>query len=272
MSWWEWIVIAASGVAAGGINAVAGGGSLVSFPTLIALGVPPVSANITNTVALVPGYLGGALAQRRDLASYVSRLRALAVIAAVGGLVGSILLVRLPEDLFAALVPFLILAACALLGAQEMIRRRLQSARPAEDVAEVAALEVGSLEEGGRPLASPFRSPVLLAVLVALASVYGGYFGAGLGIVLLAILGIASDDPLPQLNSLKSTLSLIINLVAAAFFVFGDQVMWNVAAVLAVSSVVGGTVGGRLAGRLSPRHMRRFAIAVGLVVAVKSAV
>jgi len=262
MTVWEFVVAAVSGLAAGAINALAGGGTLVSFPALIALGVPPVSANITNTVALVPGYLGGAWAQRRDLLAYVGRLPVLAAVSAVGGLAGSILLVSLPEDLFSDLVPFLILAACLLLAVQDRVRTRVQATRARRGIDEGAS--AGDSSGAG-------ASSVGLVVSVGIAAVYGGYFGAGLGIMLLAVLGLSLEDPLPRLNSLKSALSLIINLVAAVFFLFSDHVLWDFAAVLAVASIIGGLAGGRLAGRLSPRLLRAVAITVGIVVAVKSA-
>ena len=129
MSITDYVLVAVSGFAAGLINALAGGGTLVSFPALVALGIPAVSANVTNTVALVPGYLGGAYAQRRDLVTYVTRLRALVAVAALGGLTGSILLVNSSEDLFSGLVPILILLACALLGFQDLIRKQLVKRR-----------------------------------------------------------------------------------------------------------------------------------------------
>ncbi|HEX9259024.1 MAG TPA: sulfite exporter TauE/SafE family protein, partial [Acidimicrobiales bacterium] len=154
---------------AGGINAVAGGGTLVSFPVLLGLGVPSVAANATNTVALCPGYFGGALAQRADLAGRTALLKSLLVVAAAGGLAGSILLVLTSDELFSTIVPFLILAACLLLGLQTRIR---------------AALRIGE-RTGERHRATP---ALLAGTFVA--ALYGGYFGAGLGIMLLAILGV----------------------------------------------------------------------------------
>ncbi len=245
----EAAIAAAAGLAAGLINAVAGGGTLVSFPALVALGVPAVAANVTNTVALVPGYLGGAAAQRKDLVTYATRLRALTIAAAIGGLIGSILLVNTSDDVFSVLVPFLILAACALLGFQDRIKRWYSSRRPSAQDAE--------------------RRPVLLVAAVFVGAIYGGYFGAGLGIMLLAILGLALDDPLPRINSLKTALSLVINVLAACFFVFSGKVDWPFAAVIAVSSLAGGVIGGRLAGRLDPRILRTVVITFGVIVAVR---
>ena len=241
---------AVAGLCAGLINAVAGGGTLVSFPALVGLGVPAVAANVTNTVALVPGYLGGAVAQRRDLVTYASRLKALTIAAAIGGLLGSILLVNTSDEVFRDLVPFLILAACALLGFQERIRRWYTQHRPRTGDAST-------------------RRPVALVTSVFVGAVYGGYFGAGLGIMLLAVLGLALDDPLPRINSLKTTLSLVINVLAACFFVFSGKVEWGFAAVMAVSSLGGGVVGGRIAGRLDAPILRAVVVAFGVIVAIR---
>ncbi len=246
----EAIAVAAAGWCAGMINAVAGGGTLVSFPALVALGIPAVQANVTNTVALVPGYLGGAVAQRSDLATYSARLKSLMIVAAAGGLIGSILLVNTSEEMFRSLVPFLILGASALLGFQDRIKAWYSTRR-------------------ARREATVEKHPITLMITVFAGAVYGGYFGAGLGIMLLAVLGLALDDPLPQINSLKSTLSLGINVLAASFFVFSGLVRWQIAAVLAVSSLIGGAMGGMIAGRLNPRVMRAVVVSFGVIVAVK---
>ncbi len=235
----------AAGMAAGLINAVAGGGTLVSFPVLVALGVPAVRANVTNTVALCPGYLGGAFAQRTELAENVQRLKSLLFVAAIGGLTGSVLLVLSPEKLFRNLVPYLILGACALFAAQprlKALRHRAGDAPP---------------------------NRLLLALSVFACALYGGYFGAGLGIMLLAVLGLALPDPLPRLNALKQALSLVINLLAALFFVFSGKVEWQFVAVMAVGSLIGGNLGGRLVGRLKPAVLRYLVITFGIAAAVK---
>ena len=234
-------------LAAGLINAVAGGGTLVSFPVLVALGVPAVSANVTNTVSLCPGYLGGSYAQRKDLAQNATRLKSLLGVAAAGGLVGSILLVVSPEKLFRNLVPYLILAACVLLAAQPAVKKLVGAHAPHEQQAH----HVG------------------LAVAVFLCAIYGGYFGAGLGIMLLAILGIALDDPLPKVNALKQALSLVINVLAASFFVFSGKVYWQYAAIMAVTSWMGGMMGGKLVGKMNPAVMRVIVITFGLAAAIK---
>lgn len=234
-----------AGLAAGLINAVAGGGTLVSFPVLVALGVPSVSANITNTVALCPGYLGGAAAQRHDLAANRDRLRSLLPAAAAGGLTGSVLLVVSPERLFRNLVPYLILVACILLASQPLVKKWLGAEAEAR--------------QGSR----------WLLAAVFLCSVYGGYFGAGLGIMLLAVLGLALHDRLVRINALKQVLSFVINVLAAVFFLFSGKVFWAYASVMAVTSLIGGQLGGRLVGRLNPAVLRAVVVAFGIAVAVR---
>ena len=252
------VVAGAAGLLAGAVNAVAGGGTLISFPALVAIGVPSVQANITNTVALCPGYFGGAASQRADLRPQRHRVPWLAAVSALGGLAGSIILVFTSSDTFDALVPFLIVGACALLVVQDPLRRWLRrSRRPARDAG--AAAVAGS---GTRP-----SVPLLGGVF--LAAIYGGFFGAGLGIMLLAVLGLLLDDALVRLNALKSALALVINVMAALFFLFSGKVIWSAAAVMAVTSLVGGALGGRLATRLKPNVLRAAVVVFGVAVALK---
>ncbi len=240
--------------AAGGVNALAGGGTLISFPVLVALGVPPVAANVTNTVALSPGYLGGAFAQRAVISAQHDRVRRLGVVAAAGGLAGSILLVLTSDDAFRAVVPVLLFAAASLLAAQDRIRSWLRIGAPGSSAAQAGA------------------EPRWLAVPIFVVSVYGGYFGAGLGIMLLAVLGIVLHDRLDRLNGLKQVLSLVINLTAALFFSASGKVYWSVAAVMAVGSLVGGSAGGRLAGKVRPERLRVAVVSIGFTVAIVYAV
>jgi len=255
------VVAGIAGFLAGGVNAVAGGGTLISFPALVALGVPAVNANITNTVALCPGYFGAAWSQRTALAPQRPRLPWLMSVAAVGGLIGSIVLVFTSDAAFRFIVPFFILAACALLAAQDRLRRWLRRSHP----------------DGARPVGAAAAAPVTvttppplsLIVAVFFGAIYGGFFGAGLGIMLLAVMGIVLDDSLTELNALKSALALVINLTAALFFVFSGKVEWAAAAVMAVTSLVGGAAGGRVATRLKPNVLRVAVIIFGVAVAVK---
>jgi uncharacterized membrane protein YfcA len=231
--------------AAGVINAVAGGGTLVTFPTLVAVGIPSVQANVTNTVALCPGYLGGARAQRAELVGLEHLVRRLAVVGAAGALVGSALLLTISDSTFEFVVPFLILLACALLLAQDRLRALIERHRP----------------HGAHPAALP-------AAIFA-GAVYGGFFGAGLGIMMLAVLGILVAEPMRRLNAVKSTMALVINGVAALFFVFTGKVVWSIAVVMAVTSLVGGHLGGKIANRLDPTIFRVIVVIFGIAVAVK---
>jgi uncharacterized membrane protein YfcA len=233
---------AGAALLAGLVNAVAGGGTLISFPALTFLGVPAVAANVTNTVALSPGYLGGTFAQRRDLVGQGRRMRVLLPAGVAGGLTGGALLLLTSEKVFRTLVPWLILGACALLALQGPVRR-LVGRRGPERVGAGAAL----------------------AVFVA--SVYGGYFGAGLGILQLAILGLLVDDDLVRINALKQSLSFVVNVTAALFFVFSGRVVWSAALVMAAGALVGGHLGGALTSRLKPAVLRAVVVALGVAVA-----
>lgn len=244
----QYVLIGLAAVAAGAINALAGGGTLVTFPVLTAVGIPPIAANVTNTVALSPGYLGATVAQKGEILQQRRRLWFLLPAAALGGLVGGLLLLRTSERLFRELVPFLILTASLLLAVQEPLRRWL----------------VARAERGGRP--PPHEG--WAAVPIFLGAIYGGYFGAGLSVIILAVLALTLDDSLTRLNALKQVVAFITNLTAAAFFLFSGQVVWSAAAVMAVGALVGGTLGGRLAGRVQPATLRRVVVGIGIVVSI----
>lgn len=239
---------AACGVAAigaGVVNAVAGGGTLISFPVMTAVGVPAVRANATNTVSLCPGYIGGTYAQRHDLAGLGRQLRPQLVASAAGGLAGSVLLILTSESVFRQIVPFLILAAAVLLAVQGRVRTWLADRSGGHRTHRV--LETGA---------------------VAAASVYGGYFGAGLGIMLMAVLGLFSDMPFNRLNAVKQILSVVVNVFAAAFLVFSGRIEWALVAVMAPCSLIGGQFGGRIAGSLPPAKMRAGVIVFAFLVAI----
>lgn len=279
----DYLAAAGAALGAGAVNALAGGGTLISFPTLIGIGVPAVPANVTNTVALLPGYLGGTWAQRDDLRPQMTGFRSLAFAGAAGGLAGSILLVTIPPHAFRVVVPYLIVASCLLLLGQERARRLVglassepPSAPPAEEVPEAGPPGVGADTSAGAvaPVGSaPTRSGVgpvhpTLAIWVFAAAVYGGFFGAGLGIVLLAILGLFHAGPLSRVNALKQALSFIVNVVAAVFFAFSGHVRWELVPVMAAASIVGGFAGGRFAGRISGDLLRKVVVVAGLGAAV----
>lgn len=226
----------------GATNAIAGGGTLIVFPGLIALGLSAVPANVTNTVAMTAGYLGGARAQRAALAAYRGRLRSLVLTATAGGVVGAGLLLETNDQSFYRAVPYLVLFACALLAAQNFIKRRLVT---------------GSAGLG------PWMLPCVFA-----ASVYGGYFGAGLGILLLAILGVGLEGDLAAINAVKQVLSLVVNFVAAIAFCLSGKVVWALVPLMAVGGYLGGHFGGKLVGRLDAAKLRAVVCCAGVVVAV----
>jgi uncharacterized membrane protein YfcA len=228
------------------MNSLVGGGTLVTFPTLVALGVPPVAANMTNTVALCPGYLGGTYAQRRALAGQGPRLSRLLIAGAVGGIAGAALLRLTSDDGLRLAIPVLLGVATLLLALQPRLRGWL-----------------------GRHAATASRpDAVWLVPVVAVIAVYGGFFGAGIGVMLLAVLGLGVHEPLTRANALKQILSLTINVVAAAFFVFSGKVWWTVAAVMGVGSWLGGAAGGRMVGRLDPERFRVVVVVIGTAISL----
>lgn len=238
--------LALAAVAAGLINALAGGGSLITFPTLMAVGIPPVMANVTNTVALCPGYLGATLAQKKDLHGQQKRIQLLLPSAVIGGIIGGILLLNSSDKVFERLIPFLILLAAALLAFQDTLRSWLQR------------------RQGDKK----GNIPEIWAVLpIALASIYGGYFGAGLGVIELAILGLFLKDNLTRLNALKQLLSLVVNVAASWFFLFSNQVYWSAAIVIAIGSLIGGLLGGKLAIIISPSYLRWTVVILSIITA-----
>jgi uncharacterized membrane protein YfcA len=238
------VLLAGAGFGAGAVNAVAGGGSLVSFPALLAAGYPSVTANVTNAIAVLPGYAGGSLAYRRELAGQAALIRALAPTSVAGTAAGAALLLTTPASVFEAVVPWLILAACALLALQP--RAAAIAARHGDGRGSVVALHAG----------------------VFLGAVYGGYFGAGLGIMLLALLGTLVPDDLQRLNALKGVLSLIVAAVGAVAFALFGPIAWDAAAVVGATSLVGGAAGVRVARRLPAAVLRGVVVAYGVVVAV----
>lgn len=243
----DYLLIALAAVAAGAVNALAGGGTLITFPALTAIGIPPVSANVTNTVALGPGYLGAALAQKTQIMDQRRRLW-LVVPAALGGLTGGLILLNTGERYFRELVPYLILLASLLLAIQEPLRRWL----------------VARAENAGRGPQNEYWA----AIPIFMTAVYGGYFGAGLSVITLAVLGLMLDENLTCLNALKHVVTLATNLAAAALFIFSGQVVWSAAAVMAVGTLTGGVLGGRLAGHVSPVTLRWVIVTIGIIIAV----
>jgi uncharacterized membrane protein YfcA len=243
------LLIAVAGLAAGAVNAAAGGGTLISFPALLATGMPAITANITSSVGLVTGYVGGAVGYRRELQGQRERVRALLVTAALGGIVGAIVLLATPADAFRGIVPFLVLLACLLLSIQPAVSKWLQRRRGADAAAHH---EITPLLHGG----------------LFLSAAYGSYFGAGLGVLLLAVLGMLLNDDLQRLNGLKSVLSFIVNLVGVIIFVVSGNVAWAYAAILLVTSYAGGMLGASIARLLKPAVLRYAVVTLGVVVAL----
>jgi uncharacterized membrane protein YfcA len=236
-------LLAAAGVTTGAINAVAGGGSLVSFPALLATGLSPLSANVSNLIATLPGYLSAAATSREDLAGQRARVRTLAAAAGTGAIAGTTLLLVGPEGTFEALAPWLVLLACALLALQPLVSRW-----------------VTRVEH--------HTAPAQLVVGVGIASIYGGYFGAGLGIVLLAALGLTLEEPLQRLNAIKQVLSLTVAAVSAVAVALFGPVAWLSTLVVGAGTLVGGRVGVGVARRLPDPVLRGAVITLGVVVAI----
>ncbi|MDQ2723999.1 MAG: sulfite exporter TauE/SafE family protein [Actinomycetota bacterium] len=257
------VAVGGAGVAAGAINAMAGGGTLIAFPCLVALGVPTVSANITVTVGQTPGYLAGAWAQRADLGSGLRSARRLAIFAGVGAVIGALLLQVTPNSLFKAVVPFLILAACVALVFQDRVRDWVKGRSPDPAPGAVAGAPTPASEAvvGG-------GSSWLLPIIIALGGIYGGFFGAGLGIMILALLGLFSDAGMVRNNAVKQVLSFVINLIAAVVFALGRHVAWSLVPSLAVGSILGGILGARAVHLVKPLYLRAFVVLFGLAVAI----
>jgi uncharacterized membrane protein YfcA len=244
----NFILAGLAAIAAGAINALAGGGTLITFPTLVALGMPAVAANVTNTVALCPGYIGGTLAQADDLKGQKTRMWIMIPAGVIGGSIGGFILLNTAEKVFRELVPFLILIASLLLAVQDPVKnwlmRRAEKKQSTTTSERWAALPVG------------------------LAAIYGGYFGAGLSVIILAMLGLVVEDTLTRLNAIKQAISFAVNVAAAVFFVFSGQVWWGVAAVMAVGALLGGALGGRLAGKVKPSTLRWTVVVIGVAVSM----
>jgi uncharacterized membrane protein YfcA len=243
----EYILVGLAAVMAGAVNALAGGGTLITFPTLLAFGIPPIGANVTNTVALCPGYMGATLAQLRDMRGQRQRLWLFLCAGVIGGITGGLLLLHTGEKAFRALIPFLILLASGLLAAQGPVRRWL--ARRSN--------RAGAVQFPERWTTFP----------IVLAAIYGGYFGAGLSVIVLAVLGLMVDDSLTRLNAIKQAIAFSVNSAAAVFFLFSGRVVWPAALVMAAGATVGGALGGRLASRIKSDILRWVVVAIGLFIA-----
>jgi uncharacterized membrane protein YfcA len=247
MSLLEALAVLGVGFFAGSINTIVGSGSLVTFPTLLAIGYSPIVANVSNTVGLVFGSISGTFGYRRELTGQQRRVSVLGTGSLIGGITGAVLLLTLPSAVFDGVVPVLILGACALVVAQPRLS------------AFVAARRTKVVEHGG----------VELWVGVLLTGVYGGYFGAAQGVILLSLLGIFIAEDLQRLNATKNVLAAIANGVAAVVFVFAADVAWEAAALIAVGSIFGGQFGAHVGRRMPETLLRVVIVVVGIVAAVK---
>ncbi len=236
-------LITLAAIAGGAVNAIAGGGSLITFPVLLAVGVPAVSASMTNIVAMCPGYVSGTFAQRRDLTGQGARAARLIPLALVGSSAGAYILMHTTERSFKMLVPVLLVFAALLLALQGTFRAHLKTRNAAPHSVALAVLPVGA------------------------SAIYGAYFGAGLGVILLAVIAVVIDETLLRANALKQLLSLAINACAAIIFIAVGTIDWHAASALAIGSLVGGWLGGKLASRVPDALLRGLVIAAALVIA-----
>jgi uncharacterized membrane protein YfcA len=241
----EGLAVFVAGIAAGTINTVVGSGTLITFPTLLAVGFPPVLANVSNTVGLVPGTLSGTLGYRDELRGQRKRLLRLGTAAVLGGIVGATLLLQLPASAFEAIVPVLIAVGCVLVVAQPWIATHV---RPAAD--------------------APAHGSVYVWLLVLATGVYGGYFGAAQGVLLIAVLGLGLAETLQRINAAKNVLALLVNGVAAVIFIVVSQVSWQAAGLIAAGSILGGQLGSRVGRRLPPPVLRGLVALVGVIAIV----
>lgn len=242
----HYLIAVFGGFAAGLINAVAGGGTLVSFPILLSIGLRPIDANITNTISLVLGYAGGAYSQRSTLTSFHAKLAVWIIVSGCGGIFGSYLLISVSEKVFENIAPLLIFIACALLAFQ-------------------GSLKMVIFSEANRSSTHSFL--VLTAIFIS--ATYGGYFGAGLGIILMSVLGLTLKEGIKEINSLKAVLSFAINSCASLFLIFREDIHWNLIFIMSFSSLTGGLFGGKIVSRLQPKAIKIFLIVFGVAVGMK---
>ncbi|HEX5541951.1 MAG TPA: sulfite exporter TauE/SafE family protein [Micromonospora sp.] len=239
----EAALLIAAGLSAGTVNAIAGGGSIITFPALIAVGLPPIAANVTNSLSVFPGYLASVAGSRTDLPEF-RRLAPLLPTAVLGAVAGSTLLLLTPPRAFELVVPFLVLAATALLAFQDRLRRLVGYPRDLP----------------------PRRRTLLLQGMVALGALYGGYFNAALGIMFVAVLALVLDEALRRINAIKNVLSTLVGVTAVAIFATFGPVNWAGVAVLAPATIVGGYTGARLARRLPSGVLKVIIVGLGTAV------
>ncbi|MBD2831306.1 MULTISPECIES: sulfite exporter TauE/SafE family protein [Streptomyces] len=251
LSIWEMLAVFAAGIGAGTINTIVGSGTLITFPVLLATGLPPVTATVSNALGLIPGSISGAIGYRAELAGQCRRTLKLGVGALIGGLAGAALLLSLPSTAFETIVPVLVALALVLVILQPRISRAVQRRRELTGTS-----------------ARPDGGPLLFTGLM-LASVYGGYFTAAQGIIYLSLMGMLLDDTMQRLNAVKNVLAAVVNSVAALFFLFVADFDWTAVVLIAVGSAIGGQVGAKVGRRLSPGFLRALIVVVGTAAIVQ---
>jgi uncharacterized membrane protein YfcA len=244
----EMLAVLLAGTAAGAVNAIVGSGTLITFPVLLAVGYPPVLANVTNTVGLTPGSISGAVGYRAELAGQRARLVSLGVASVLGGLTGAVLLLTLPPGAFRAIVPVLIGISLVLVVLQPRLSRRLAAS-----------------DHGERPA----RGGAALHAGTYGAGIYGGYFGAAQGVLLIGLLGLFLHEDLQRINAAKNVLAALVNGMAALVFVAVSDVAWTAAGLIAVGSVIGGQLGASMGRRVPSPALRGLIVVVGVIAIVK---
>jgi uncharacterized protein len=246
VTWAEGLAIFVAGIGAGTINTIVGSGTLITFPTLLAVGYSPVLANVSNTVGLVPGGVSGVLGYRRELSGQRTRLIRLGSASLLGGVTGALLLLQLPASAFKAIVPVLIGLGCILVLLQPWITSHI---RPRES--------------------APAHGSAVVWFLVFLTGIYGGYFGAAQGVLLIAVMGIGMTETMQRINAAKNMLALLVNAVAAIVFIAISDISWSVAGLIAVGSIIGGQIGATVGRRLPSPVFRGIVALVGVVAILK---
>ncbi|MDT0545045.1 MULTISPECIES: sulfite exporter TauE/SafE family protein [Streptomyces] len=247
----DMVAVFAAGISAGAINTVVGSGTLITFPVLLATGLPPVTATVSNALGLIPGSVSGAIGYRSELSGQARRVLKLGVGAVLGSFAGATLLLALPATAFETVVPVLVGLALVLVALQPVIGERVRRRR----------------ERTGRP-AHRDGGPLLFTGLT-LASVYGGYFAAAQGIIYMSLMGMLLDEPLQRLNAVKNVLAAIVNTVAALFFLFVADFDWTAVGLIAVGSALGGQIGAKAGRRLRPVVLRSLIVTIGTVSIVQ---
>ncbi|GGZ44420.1 UPF0721 transmembrane protein [Streptomyces inusitatus] len=251
MTIWEMLAVFVAGISAGAINAVVGSGTLITFPVLLATGVAPVTATVSNALGLVSGAISAAIGYRAELAGQRRRVIRLSIVAAIGGITGAALLLTLPSTAFETIVPILVALALVLVILQPRIARAVQRRRELKGEPEHP--------DGG----------VLLMVGLLLASVYGGYFTAAQGVLYVALMGMLINDSLQRINAVKNVLAAVVNSIAAIFFLFVAEIDWTAVLLIAIGSAIGGQLGAAYGRKLPPTALRALIVAVGTIAIVQ---